>query len=1284
VIPGDTLSARFLLQDEAGSGGMGTVFRAVDRASGDLVAVKILRSHAARDQERFLREAALLGELRHPGIVRYVDHGRTSLGAPFLAMEWLEGETLGERLAAGPLGIAMTVAMGTRIADALGLAHERGVIHRDVKPGNLFLPDGDLEQVKIVDFGVARGVTGPSLTQTGALVGTPGYMAPEQARGGREVDARADVFALGCVLWECLTGEPAFVAEEMMGLLAKILLEEVPRLRETLPGAPERLESLLARMLAKEPQHRPAHAAEVAVELAEIAEGALGSPAEQAARVPIARVLTRNEQRVLSVLVVRPAAQPILDPAAAATLAAADAPPDDEALRAIVEPMGGRLERLVDGSLVVRVIGAQAASDQAALAARAALALAARLPGAALAVATGRGVLALRTPVGEVIDRAVRLVPRGEARIVLDDETAGLLGSRFEVGAGMTLLGEREGETVRTVLGRVTACVGRDREVRALRASFEQAVSEPVAQAVLITAPPGQGKSRLRCELVSWIRSEHPGCEILFGRGEPVSAGAPFGLLAPAIRRLSGIADADPIELRRRKLRARISRHLEPRDAHVSELLGEVAGIPFPDDRSEILRAVRRDPKRMADALRDAWEAWLLAELGAAPLLIVLEDLHLGDLPSVRLLEGALRRLEDQPLMVLALARPDVHQQFPRLFGERRLDELRLAPLSRRAAERLVAEILPSIDAGTTQRLVDLADGNPFYLEELCRHAQAGPALPATILGTVQARLDTLGEEAKRVLRAASVFGERFWRGGVAALLGERTQGLSQLLEELAGREVIVRRTRDAVAGEKEFAFGHSLLREAAYAMLTDADRVLGHRLAGAWLESVHGAEAASPLALAQHYDRGREPASAARWFRRAAEQALEGSDVAAAIERAERGLACGAQGELAGWLRLCLAESHLWQGNHTKALEAAQAAAEALPVESSAWFRAATLVIEAACLTGEAPRARSWARRVSSHDGNDTGARVECLARAAKVLLFSGRVRLAEELLDELDRAVPRVKNLDHTTRGHVSELAALWALYRGDLVGHLHELEAAHLAFQLGGDARAAGQARALIGFGLIELGAIERGEQVLRESLAWAEAVGFTPMLGTAWKNLARIALVRGRPAEAKALAGRAVEVFRAARVPRMEGASLRLLAESGLMAGDLDEALANALRAVDVLAFAPPKRVGAFGTLARVHLARGEVQSALAAARAAAQLIATIGVADEGREAAEIALVDALTAAGEVEEAQARVTAAAEAIRRQAGRIGDPVLREAYLAAPERAAVVERARTPGDRL
>ena len=198
--PGDVVAARFELTRLAATGGMGSVFRARDLLTGEDVALKTIRGCGDEQQaERFEREAALLAQLEHPAIVRYVAHGRCE-GQHYLVMEWLEGESLSARLWRGPLDHAESVLLGQRVAAALAALHARGIVHRDVKPSNLILCDGEVERVKLVDFGVARSRRARALTTVGAMVGTPGYMAPEQARGERRIDARADIFALGCVL----------------------------------------------------------------------------------------------------------------------------------------------------------------------------------------------------------------------------------------------------------------------------------------------------------------------------------------------------------------------------------------------------------------------------------------------------------------------------------------------------------------------------------------------------------------------------------------------------------------------------------------------------------------------------------------------------------------------------------------------------------------------------------------------------------------------------------------------------------------------------------------------------------------------------------------------------------------------------------------------------------------------------------------------------------------------------------------------------------------------------
>ncbi len=318
--PRDVVNGRFEIDRIAGSGGMGTVFRARDRQTGGPVGIKVISGHSRDLVERFVREAAVLADLRHPGIVGFVASGATAEGEAYLVMDWLEGESLKDRLARGTLSILETIALGRRVAEALSVAHARGVIHRDLKPGNLFLVGRDLARITILDFGIARVVEGgPALTRTGATLGSPGYVSPEQARGQRDVDARADVFSLACVLFKCLTGDPPFTGE-MLQVLMKVVMDPAPLASSRRPDVPPALEDVLQRMLAKAPAARPRDAAAVAAELA-----ALTLPAEGPQRTPT------NNPWVTAPFALVPAAPPPparpADAAASSHPAPSSAPP---------------------------------------------------------------------------------------------------------------------------------------------------------------------------------------------------------------------------------------------------------------------------------------------------------------------------------------------------------------------------------------------------------------------------------------------------------------------------------------------------------------------------------------------------------------------------------------------------------------------------------------------------------------------------------------------------------------------------------------------------------------------------------------------------------------------------------------------------------------------------------------------------------------------------------------------------------------------------------------------
>ncbi len=243
---------------------MATVYLAHDVRHGRAVAIKVFRDALAQSvgAERFLREIQIAAQLQHPHIVALLDSGEAA-GLLYYLMPFVDGETLRAKLRReGVLPVDTALHIGRDIADALGYAHRRGIIHRDIKPENVLLADG---HALVTDFGIARAVdaAASTLTQAGLAIGTPEYMAPEQAFGEAEIDARADLFALGCVLHEMLTGASPFGGSTPHAMLARRLTEPTPRLSAARPDAPRWLDAIVARMLAANPADRPANASEV-------------------------------------------------------------------------------------------------------------------------------------------------------------------------------------------------------------------------------------------------------------------------------------------------------------------------------------------------------------------------------------------------------------------------------------------------------------------------------------------------------------------------------------------------------------------------------------------------------------------------------------------------------------------------------------------------------------------------------------------------------------------------------------------------------------------------------------------------------------------------------------------------------------------------------------------------------------------------------------------------------------------------------------------------------------
>jgi tetratricopeptide (TPR) repeat protein len=1288
---GKTVSGRFELLQLAGSGGMGAVYRARDLTDGSTVAVKILTGRELREAERFDLEAAILAELKHPAIVRYVAHGVEG-GDHFIAMEWLEGEDLATRLDHRPLTIGDTVSLAHRAAGALAYAHARGIVHRDIKPENLFLPGGVIARLKVLDFGIARLTRGGrKLTLTGSVIGTPGYMAPELVRGERNIKPSADVFSLGCVMFQCLTGRAVFEAEEATALLAKILLQEAPRAKEIAPGIPDALDDVVARMLAKDPNKRlpDANAVIEALEkvLAAPAALELTTAAERKRAQP---ALTATEQRIACVVIAGPSITAEerwygSTPALGIRIDGRRAPSQpegtsvgrvDELEGELARVHGARLHALPGGSVVIVLPDAGKPNDQAARAARCALAVRDELPDVPLVVATGPGRFSAWSVVGEVIDNGMRLL-RGTApgAIRLDDVATGLLDARFEIrrdGAASFLRSERDVFAVkRNLLGKASDFVGRGREMSMLSNIYTSALAEQSSAAVLVTGAAGVGKSRLRQEFVEWVGKQRERAEVFFGVGDSLGAGSPFAMIGLGIRRAAGIQEGELIEEKRRKLVERVSKHVDrevvPR---VAAFLGEIANVPFPDEQNEALRMARQNPQVMGDAMRRSWEDWLAAECAAHPVLLLLEDLHWGDLGTVSFVDAALRNLRDQPFMVLALGRPDVQTRFPELWAGRDLQTIRLGPLSKRASEKLVREALgDAVSDDVVEQLIARADGNAFYLEELIRATAAGrhESLPDSVIGMVQARLDAEGPQARRVLRAASVFGERFSQGGVAALLGGEGElpVTSEWLELLSARELVARAASAERRGDVEYTFTHALVREAAYAMLTADDRALGHRLAGAWLEEAGATSDA--MALAEHFRRGEEPARAIRWYERAAEQALKANDLAAAIERAELGISCGATGEEAGALRLIEAEAHVWRGEFGAAESHALAAAEARPAGSASALRALGSALVSAAKQGKLDVVEELVRRVSEAQPEPSarGAQISCLAWGATYLIFGGRTAAADALMGLVSEISRGLSDLDPQAQALIQQVRSFRASAAGDLGGCLAGLEAALVSFELAGDLRNSTSTRANLGYMYCELGDFARAEAALRQALAETERMGLHELTAAVKHNLGRVLGLRGQLPEAARLERDAIDSVLKQGEPRVEGVARTYLSEILAADGDFSGAEVEAELAVDVLTVAPSLRVAALGALARARLGRGEAERALEAAREAAAALAALGEIEEGESSVRLTFAEALAQNGLDAEARAAVEIARDRLLARAQRIEDETWRRRFL-------------------
>ena len=530
------IGGRFAVEREVGRGGVGIVYRAYDLETKQIVALKVVAADAGvapEEEARLAREGQLLANLDHPGIVKTVAFGvLEDTGLPYVAMEWLEGEDLAARQKRDPLGLEESLELTDSVGQALEAAHEAGVIHRDIKPGNIFLCKNARSGLldcwpKLVDFGVAAN-TDMHIARTGDVVGTPAYMAPEQARGDAPIDVRCAIYSLGATLFELLAGRPPHVGPNPIATLARLVTTAPPRLSELRPEIPMLVEGLVGRMLETDPEARPGSMREVLDLLGDASREASRASWHHDPEPPArsSRLGTSISRLVTTIVGVRFPTVQVRDRAL-------------EQLRrrgADAAPIGS--------DAVVAHLGAQRAVGNEAAAA---LELGRRLArlGARVGIASGRARLSFRTetgearPVGEVVDRASALARDAAAGGVLVDATTSELGrGRYEFRSrddGSAIVGE----PVRGMKGERSGgapFVGRDAELAQVLGAFERARANATPLFVSITGTPGIGKSRLRREVMARISAQADAPLVVLQRSEAYGQGHALGAAADVLR----------------------------------------------------------------------------------------------------------------------------------------------------------------------------------------------------------------------------------------------------------------------------------------------------------------------------------------------------------------------------------------------------------------------------------------------------------------------------------------------------------------------------------------------------------------------------------------------------------------------------------------------------------------------------------------------------------------------------------------------------------------------------
>jgi tetratricopeptide (TPR) repeat protein len=1272
----------YRLRSVLGSGGFGTVY-AAEGPDGAKVAVKVLAPHMMTSElvRRFQREGDI--RIEHPNVVRVLDAGTGADGTPYIAFELLEGEGLNERLRKAPLPPQDVIDIALQICAGLSAAHGRAIVHRDLKPGNVYLcQDG---RTKVLDFGIARATlpNEQQLTMAGSVVGTPGYLAPEQARGEREVDARADLWALGVILYEALSGVAPFLRDSAVATILAVVLEDPAPLATKSPPLPRGLAEIVHRCLEKNLDKRWASADDVARALRAID---VATAAAAAAPEPVS--VPDDEQRVMALVL----AEGVLD---------------RDALERVIESWGGELIPML-GFRAIGVFGRSTwEGDEAQRAVSAALEARDAVQWIAVASgrATGRGGTIAGDAVLAVERAAAAQLPGVAVAVTASRDLAQLFELRRAEG---DLLEVPRGSQRRGSMGSIppeadTPLLGREAELAQLDVAATAALDEPRATPVWVTGPAGIGKTRLRQELEKRLRARTPRVTVLSGRAESHRRDAAYHLVASALRNAPGLDDALSsagvgVDLRRSAIERFCRGYLpEAQAIECAEAVSDLLGVPW---TTEITPGRRSDPQLRADRVRLALSDLLLAMCERHPLALVLDDVQWADDASLALVADLCDRAGDRPLLAAIFGRPELDERERDRFG---VDVVRIEPRGLRPAH--VATLAASIagrdvDEPLVRTITDRTGGNPFFVEQIVGELaeqnmlDRPPAqlpIPLHVEGAVQSRLDHLPPAEKTLCKIAAVLGRPFGARALAALGVADAEPLLVSLARrglLTGRGTAGRDARDeapsgvrraivegAAQKEREYQFKNALVADVAYRMNAERARQELHSRAAAFLAGDPGVDSEE---IARHHELGGATDEAAAFYAHAARAAQRRGDSLSVLRVSEKAIVLGVDLLTRFELHLARADALSFLGKRDEqarelenALRAAREPAERARALTEKCALLATLGQndEGASVGEDAVRA---AREVGDSDLLATA-----LVRLGWVRLYSGR-------MPEASAAVGEAARMTQSLSPEVAALVAAWkaqlATALGDLGQRKTAYEEAVARYREVGDLRRAASVESNLADTLNRVGAYDAAERALRVALENSRRVGNRVVEGFALANLGYALSKLERTDEALDALLEAERIGLSAKQNRLVLASRLYRARTLLGHRDPETVVREAEAVADQArrAGAIPWCISALAVAAEARLLAGDADAALHLSTRAMTLRDEIGAMEEDESEVFLAHARALRANGKETEAKEALALGFTRLEFLAGRIGDGDWRARFLSdVPANRALIELA-------